>query len=108
RNRQRTSREAAAMAARDERHVVPIAEPDNRLHLLRGPGKRDDRRCISEMCEPVALVRQQLERIGDDPLVAANSPELADERGIDAGGADKPRPTAVVHAATPSVASNTS
>jgi hypothetical protein len=65
------------------------------LHLARRGREHDDGRLLVQMRQPVTFVREQLERIGQDPVGSAQPPQFGDEPVID-------------HAATPSVDSKTS
>ena len=66
RDRQRTAGEAGAGAARDERDHRLVAEPDDRLHLGRRGGQRNERGHDAPPGQPVALVGAQLFALPDD------------------------------------------
>ena len=76
-DRQRAAGEAGAVAARDERHAVPAAEPDDGLHFRRRPGQDDRRRRHAQVHEAVGLVRQEIGRVLEQAARSDRAREIA-------------------------------
>ena len=49
------------MTAGDERHLMLMTQPDDRLHLVGRRRKHDDGGRLAQMRQPVAFVGEQLE-----------------------------------------------
>jgi hypothetical protein len=103
-NRQRPSRQSAAVATRHERDVMTMAEAHHRLHLFGRRWEDDGRRSVTEVRKPITLVGQKFQWFGDHSGVADDAAQLRDERGPERVRAARGR----VHAATPSADSYTS
>ncbi len=87
-SRRRAAREPGTGAAGHERHPVPGARAKHGLHVLRRAGQDYELGHGSVACQPVALVRSQLLRLGDDVLRAQCASQLVHEGGRKAHAAE--------------------
>ena len=74
RDRQRAARQARPVAARNERHLRPRAELDDGLHLGRGRRENDGRGRFAKVSQPVAFVRQEVQRVVQHARVSHDPP----------------------------------
>ena len=79
RNRQRATRQPRAVAPRHERHFLAGAGADHGLHVGGRGRQHDDRGCLAQMRQRVALVGHQLHRLAQHAVRAADGHELVEE-----------------------------
>jgi hypothetical protein len=77
---QRTTRQPRTVTAGHERHAVTRAGSYEVSHFLSGSRKDHDRRRLTEMRQRVALVCHQLQRLGQNAVIAADLSTIFYER----------------------------
>jgi hypothetical protein len=67
------------MATRHKGHAFFVTNPDDRLHIRGRLRQHHELGQAAQVRESVALIRDQLHRVGEDSLRSDRTPELVDE-----------------------------
>jgi hypothetical protein len=81
-HRQRAAGEPGTGAARNERDLSPPQRAQNFAHLFGRAGQHEHVGCAFLDRPAVALVNLELRRARHDSVIAGDSPQLRDERGL--------------------------